>query len=207
MRLALGARGQAVYRPVQEVLASILGTDFENPRELKRLDELVRELIKEIKAVTGAAPRDTDMAYVVSALIGELDEAAIRRSFRQYEDDRYFADLQAALAALMTEYAETAGSWEELIDGVEGKGQIKLMTIHKSKGLEYHTVMFVGLHHNAFWGYRNNREEETNAFFVALSRARERVYFTRSAESGDTGRIRELVDLLEHADVPFVACD
>jgi len=44
------------------------------------------------------------------------------------------------------------------------------MTIHKSKGLEYHTIIFVGLHHNAFWGYRNNREEETNTFFVALSR-------------------------------------
>jgi superfamily I DNA/RNA helicase len=204
LRLALGARGQEVYRPVQDVLASILGTDFENPRDLKRLDEFIRRLIKEIDGATRSAPRDTDMAEVVSAIVDALDTRAIRRTFRQYEDDRYFGDLQAALAALMTEHAQTAESWPELIDGVEGKGQIRLMTIHKSKGLEYHTVIFVGLHQNAFFGYRNNRAEETNAFFVALSRARERVYFTRSAQSGDTHEIRELVALLEHADVPFV---
>ena len=104
----------------------------------------------------------------------------------------------------MTEHAQTAASWGELIDGVEGKGQIKLMTIHKSKGLEYHTVIFVGLHQNAFFGYRRNREEETNAFFVALSRTRERVYFTRSVESGQVHEIRVLIDLMDHAEVPLV---
>ena len=78
------------------------------------------------------------------------------------------------------------------------------MTIHKSKGLEYHTVIFVGLHQNALFGYRNNRAEETNAFFVALSRARERVFFTRSKQSGDTTQIQDLIDLLARADVPFV---
>jgi superfamily I DNA/RNA helicase len=74
-----------------------------------------------------------------------------------------------ALAALMVEYAPAARDWKEFVDGVEGRGQIPLMTIHKSKGLEYHTVIFVGLHQNAFFGYRNNQTEETNAFFVALS--------------------------------------
>ena len=78
------------------------------------------------------------------------------------------------------------------------------MTIHKSKGLEYHTVIFVGLHQNAFWGYRNNQEEETNAFFVALSRARERVFFTRSVEIGNVVQIRGLIQLLNAADVPFL---
>lgn len=78
------------------------------------------------------------------------------------------------------------------------------MTIHKSKGLEYHTVIFVGLHQNAFFGYRNNQAEETNTFFVALSRARERVFFTRSKESGDTAQIQGLIGLLTKAKVPFL---
>jgi len=148
-----------------------------------------------------AAPRDTDMGRRRRRNCNALGEASVRRAFRQYEDDRYFRDLQAALAALMTERAETAESWEHLIDGVEGRGQIRLMTIHKSKGLEYHTIIFVGLHHNAFWGYRNNREEETNTFFVALSRARERVYSLDQRKAAIPERIRELVGLLEYADV------
>jgi len=108
------------------------------------------------------------------------------------------------LAELLKEYAPTAAEWADLIDAVEGKGQVRLMTIHKSKGLEYHTVIFVGLHQNAFFGYRRNQAEETNNFFVALSRARERVYFTRSIESGDTIQIRGLIDLLKKANIPLV---
>lgn len=81
---------------------------------------------------------------------------------------------------------------------------MRLMTVHKSKGLEYHTVIFIGLHQQSFWGYRGNPEEETKAFFVALSRARERVYFTRARQSGGIAEIRELVNLLESAGVPTI---
>jgi DNA helicase II / ATP-dependent DNA helicase PcrA len=90
-----------------------------------------------------------------------------------------------------------------LIDGV-GVGQVRLMTIHMSKGREYHTIIFVGLHQNAFFGYRDNQEEKTNAFFVALSRAKERVYFTRSEESAGIDQIRGLIELLEKAEVPAI---
>lgn len=204
IRLALGIRGRDVYRPVQEALAALLGTDFENTRDVKRLDESVRRIIATIKELTVRQPPDTDMAVLVRTVVEALGEAPLRRTFRQYEDEGYFRDLHAAFSELLSEYAPTVPDWEHLIDGVEGKGQVRLMTIHKSKGLEYHTVIFVGLHQNAFWGYRNNHAEETNNFFVALSRARERVYFTRSVESGDTAQIQGLVDLLEKANVPMI---
>jgi superfamily I DNA/RNA helicase len=90
------------------------------------------------------------------------------------------------------------------MEGVEGRGQVRLMTVHKSKGLEYHTVIFVGLHQEQFWGYNRNPDEETNTFFVALSRARERIYFTRSIEGGGVERIAGLINLLQKAKVPIV---
>ena len=52
------------------------------------------------------------------------------------------------------------------------------MTIHKSKGLEYHTVVFVGFEDSAFWNFRNKPTEESCTFFVAFSRAKNRVVFT-----------------------------
>jgi ATP-dependent exoDNAse (exonuclease V) beta subunit len=44
------------------------------------------------------------------------------------------------------------------------------MTIHKSKGLEYHTVIFVGLDDGAWWSFANDQIEGTANFFVAHSR-------------------------------------
>ncbi len=204
IRLALGVRGHDIYTAVQDSLGAILGIDFENATDAKRLDVSLRDIIKHIKEHTDEQPAEADMESLIEGIVDELDEARIRRVFRQYENEAYFESVQSALAALFDEYKDTSDSWTSLIDAAEGIGQVKLMTIHKSKGLEYHTVIFVGLHQNAFWGYRNNQEEETNAFFVALSRARERVYFTRSKQSGDTRQIQGLIDLLAGADVPFI---
>ena len=50
--------------------------------------------------------------------------------------------------------------------------------IHKSKGLEYSAVYFVGLEDSAFWNFRNQPDEDRCTFFVALSRAKESVTFT-----------------------------
>ncbi len=204
LRLTLGIRGWEVYRPVQETLAAILGTDFGSSRDTKRLDELVRRVVARVKNLTDQNPVNVDMQLLVSTIVETFGEVPLQRTFRQYENDQYFRTLQTALSQLFSESVTNVNNWGELIDAVEGKGQVRLMTIHKSKGLEFHTVIFVGLHQKAFWGYKDNQIEETNNFFVALSRARERVYFSRSEESGSTNQIQGLVNLLDKAKVPHI---
>ncbi|HEX6901317.1 MAG TPA: ATP-dependent helicase [Thermoanaerobaculia bacterium] len=204
IRVTLGVRGHDAYSAVKDTLGGLFGVDYDNPVDLKRLEKVMRDIVRYIREVMAEPPVDVDMKVLISALVNEIGEAPLRRTFRQYENDGYFRDVQTALARLIVEHAPEASDWRELVDRVEGKGQVRLMTVHKSKGLEYHTVIFVGLHQNAFWGYRNNQSEETNAFFVALSRARERVFFTWSRESGDTSQIRGLIELLAKAEVPFL---
>ena len=74
------------------------------------------------------------------------------------------------------------------IKNYQGINQVKLMTIHKSKGLEFDTVFFVDFHDESWWGLRRAveqkneqaQQEEKNSFFVGLSRAKERLFFTKS---------------------------
>ncbi|WP_246754939.1 3'-5' exonuclease [Rhizobium lusitanum] len=47
---------------------------------------------------------------------------------------------------------------------------IPLMTIHKSKELEYHSVIFVGLDDGAWWSFSDDQIEATAGFFVAFTR-------------------------------------
>lgn len=201
MRLASGVRGREVYEPVLQSLGAILGTDYENETSIKRLEDRLGALTRMVKTAAEIAPGEADMNSLVGALVEELGAGAIRQAYRQYENDRFFANVQASLAMLMSECAEAAETWENLLEAVEGVGQVRLMTVHKSKGLEYHTAIIVGLHQRQFFGYRNNAEEETNTFFVALSRARERVIFTRSLEGGGVRQIQGLIDLLQKAGV------
>jgi DNA helicase-2/ATP-dependent DNA helicase PcrA len=65
----------------------------------------------------------------------------------------------------------------------EDKPAITLMTVHASKGLEFPCVFIVGLEENLFpMGARDNfdvdTEEERRLFYVAITRAEQRLYFS-----------------------------
>jgi len=52
---------------------------------------------------------------------------------------------------------------------------VRIMTIHKSKGLEFDSVIVLGVEKQAFWG---NTDDERCAFFVGMSRAKKRLVLT-----------------------------
>jgi len=49
---------------------------------------------------------------------------------------------------------------------------VRVMTIHKSKGLEFEAVVMMAIEKETFWG---KTEDERSAFFVGISRAKERL--------------------------------
>lgn len=56
---------------------------------------------------------------------------------------------------------------------------IRILTIHKSKGLEFDTVILLGVEDQTFWG---KADEERCSFFVGVSRAKRRLIMTSCAK-------------------------
>jgi len=54
---------------------------------------------------------------------------------------------------------------------------VRILTIHKSKGLEFDSVIILGVENQTFWG---KLDEERCAFFVGVSRAKRRLVVTMS---------------------------
>lgn len=54
---------------------------------------------------------------------------------------------------------------------------VRILTIHKSKGLEFDSVVILGVENETFWG---KADEERCAFFVGMSRAKRRLVMTVS---------------------------
>ena len=54
---------------------------------------------------------------------------------------------------------------------------VRLLTIHKSKGLEFDTVIILGVESQSFWG---KPDDERCSFFVGISRAKKRLILTVS---------------------------
>ncbi len=80
--------------------------------------------------------------------------------------------------------------------------EITLMTIHNAKGLEFPVVFLIGLNEHLFPHYlsveEDNVEEERRLFYVALTRAKEKVYL-----SATCGR-ESLTGFLKRKPSPFL---
>lgn len=67
---------------------------------------------------------------------------------------------------------------------------VRILTIHKSKGLEFDTVIILGVEQETF--FNKNKKDELCAFFVGISRAKRRLILTvceeRPKPSAATGR-------------------
>jgi superfamily I DNA/RNA helicase len=58
---------------------------------------------------------------------------------------------------------------------------VRIMTIHKSKGLEFDSVVMMGVERTTYWG---KIEDERSVFFVGISRAKKRLVLTVVGQRG-----------------------
>ncbi|MBA3508320.1 MAG: UvrD-helicase domain-containing protein [Betaproteobacteria bacterium] len=86
-----------------------------------------------------------------------------------------------ALTAFLAHAALEAGETQ----AAEGRSALQLMTVHSAKGLEFHTVFVTGLEEGLF-PHENSLltadglEEERRLMYVAITRARRRLYLTQA---------------------------
>jgi superfamily I DNA/RNA helicase len=108
-----------------------------------------------------------------------LGISRLQSIFPTYQQDRNLFDVLGSFTNLLWEsYERNVGDWPKAVDDFIGLDSIPIMTIHKSKGLEYSIVYFIGLEDSAFWNFQKQPLEDRSAFFVALSRAKLEVVFT-----------------------------
>ena len=108
-----------------------------------------------------------------------------------------------ALMEIIKITALSNGDLEALIINRSKFPKIPIITVHQSKGLEYDTVFLAGLKENTFPSYMsvkaNNIDEEKRTFYVAITRAKKRLYMTCSLEGaygrrGEESRFIKLID-------------
>lgn len=96
------------------------------------------------------------------------------------------ATTSGTLAEFLERVALVADSDQIPDEDEDGSGVITLMTLHTAKGLEFPVVFLTGLEDGVFphmraLGQAKELEEERRLAYVGITRARERLYLTRSS--------------------------
>ncbi len=111
-------------------------------------------------------------------LVAIVGDAAFRSAYAQYRRGTYLRQVVNGLSEALKTSAATATTAREAVDDVLGIDVVPGIKIHKSKGLEFHTVIFLGLEDSQWWAFSSQADEEKRKFLRRVSRAAERVYFT-----------------------------
>lgn len=180
LRLAIDRKHPHDWEFVISIITELwnIGSIQSNDDYFKMQDVLNSEIAK-LNIMMQDITCKEDFQTLIDYIIQLWRDERLKATFPAYNHGTYLEDVINKFQEYMwIELETTRMDWLLAIERFEGLYSIPIMTIHKSKGLEYDVVYFVGLEDSAFWNFRNQPEEDRCAFFVALSRAKKEVLFT-----------------------------
>ena len=159
---------------------------------LSRKLEPVRELFLDLQNKKESLPLYELVEYVISRVgikeaIGKKTEEDENRqlnvddflvSVKEYSDSNTTADLE--------EFLQGITLMRDIDSMNDDDDYATVLTVHSAKGLEFKVVFIIGLNEGLFPlarainGSQNELEEERRLMYVAITRAKERLYLTRS---------------------------
>ncbi|QNO15922.1 ATP-dependent helicase [Alkalicella caledoniensis] len=179
--VSIGRNNSKEYDRTLNTLIQLKG--YDKDRDLERLITLETKLqtfCLEIKDLIKEAKTEEQFKVIIIEVINFINIDVWKAHYPQYKNKKWLSELlMSFFRQLWDEYTKN-DDWLKAIKDFKGENTVAIMTIHKSKGLEYDTIFFVGLEDAAFWNIKNQEEEETCTFFVALSRAKTRIFITYS---------------------------
>ncbi len=203
LRLAMSPRAGRYWAECQETLSALRGIgpddEDEQSRFARDLDAFALDLAKRYPAPPANRAEAVALVRDTLSFIGPDRLLAAHPAYAQANW------LGKILEAAVLHLTASVADWSTALDAYEGVHAVPLMTIHKSKGLEYHTVIFVGLDDDAWRrSFVEDQAEATASFFVAFTRAKQRVLFTYCARRGARKAIVTLYQLLLGAGVQII---
>ena len=195
--IASGSRQPAAYRRLLDFVVFNHGYDEEREYQLRsRWDRFVTETKRRIAAGEIDLAQEPDLRTLATALVGAVGRDNLIALSPDYAHggrlDQLIEQALERAHLLLQGDADPA----TVLASFSGDSAVRIMSVHKSKGLEFDTVVILGVEAETFWG---EPAAERAAYFVGISRAKQRLWLTacRFRQRPD-GAKRWTVDRHEH---------
>lgn len=144
-------------------------------------DSLIKGLSDKIAAnreMLGDSPTPDLLIYYIKDMINFFGLQKMVGRWNQYKSPDYWGQVWLSLERHLRYTIDATYSLNEAALMFQAENSVQVMNVHKCKGLEYKVVIFLGLEDQAFWNYDKKKFENDCVFYVALSRAKEKILVT-----------------------------
>lgn len=147
------------------------------------LDSRLRMILRETRA-TVRASRFNSAQYrswdpLIRSFLKFVTRPTLNALSPSYQHGNRLNDVIRDATDAFRRELEIDGDPVAALDRLSEQGAIRILTVHKSKGLEFEKVIVVGVEPQFFWG---DDDDVKSAFFVAISRAKDELVLTTARQ-------------------------
>ncbi len=202
LKISINEKYPNEYQEIKSFFMDIDSIDYESSK-VNKIEEKISAITDKVKDLISCKTEINDILLYILESIGKIN---VQKIYPQYKQNNYLEDILIKFNKKFNEIlCDNNYRYKDAIEKIEGKNIIPIMTMHKSKGLEFNTVIYIGLEDENLWDINNNPIEETNGFFVAFSRAKYRIIFTsckqRNEGKRNTRNVERLYEILNESGV------
>ncbi|RAZ88895.1 ATP-dependent helicase [Mesorhizobium hawassense] len=171
-----GTRQTAAHKRLLDMVVFNDGLDEEREYQHRsRWDRFVRETRERI----ASGDIDLSQAKALNVVVGSLVDTVGRAKIVALSSDYAHGDrLDQRIVETVDRAHELLAAGVDLptaLSSFSGDRAVRVMSMHKSKGLEFNTVFILGVEEQTFWG---ELDKERSVYFVGISRAKRRLFLT-----------------------------
>lgn len=202
LEVASRRRAPSAWATVSEAILVLRGCDPRDDAACALVETELSEFIADLRRDLSMTPINVVTANgLADRVLSFVDVTAVARCMGEYRSGDKLEIVTEAFRLHWQASALGYATWASGVDAFRGTEMVPLMTVHKSKGLEYDTTVFLGLDDRMWWSHSAGNPEGLATFFVALSRAKQRAIFTFCSERGGRRGVADLFELLARSGV------
>lgn len=145
----------------------------------KNFFSLIKKHRKEVSKVRQTSFPFSEYRGFVNDFLKHLENQIIRSLSADYESGSRLQDVIQQTISRVDELLEIEPILPKALERFSDDQAVRILTIHKSKGLEFDSVIIMAVENEIFFGDQN---ENRCAFFVGVSRAKTRLVLTYAKE-------------------------
>ncbi len=166
-----------VYSRLAGLLVSASGVEVRDYLEHMGWQRFLEASRTELRAL-GTQPGMAALQYLIAAFLARFGRERLVALSADYEHGPRLDEIIAQAQDWLAETLAIVPGLPQALERFDEDNSVRVMTIHKSKGLEFDVVVVLGVEEQTFWA---NEAEERASFFVAISRAKHRLVLTVTA--------------------------
>ncbi|HKR38416.1 MAG TPA: ATP-dependent helicase [Paraburkholderia sp.] len=170
---------KAWIRLMDQLIPFADGDVQSNVRE--NVQRFIAEQRRKAALVESLGKSSTGWWEFVRTFLGKVGISTLSALSPDYESEARLKEVVNDTRARIEDLLKLESDLPKALERFSDDKAVRILTIHKSKGLEFDSVVILGVENQTFWG---NADAERCAFFVGISRAKRRLILTVSDYRG-----------------------